>query len=416
MTEKILFIGAGASCGARPKNPPPMGGSQLTEWLKNQCQFILKQFNQEPYIYDPSRVLNIFKDAEKIFSSNLYMHIKDYEDLLKEFVKNNEYGNLYVFQMIIVLLFSAGRGKNPIQNNCFQKQKDLYDDLIEIKNINSSWVAISQNYDLLLEEAVERKGFIPQYHGFYSDIADKEDIKIFKPHGSINFSSSPDIRFSSSMLVDTPIPTRFEHITYMLSKKESSSSIEYNDYAVEYPHLNAGLSYIDFFFHADFMNAKTIMANYMEGKYSKANFNLLETIRRAAINHISSNSEILIIGVKPIFDDKDDPFAAKFMAKLEKINLLDGSITYVGFDSKYGRTDENELIRRGNLSFREKILQSKHYTDCEKMKIKFGTKVKIYSDGLEDYIKKIRSEVSKNSQVSKRTQRYCGSPAALSPM
>lgn len=101
-----------------------IGWLSIDRMVKKSMSIYSKtQFNQESYIYDPSRVLNIFKDTEKIFSSNLYIHIKDYEDLLKEFVKNNEYGNLYVFQMIIVLLFSAGRGKIQFRIIVFKNKK-----------------------------------------------------------------------------------------------------------------------------------------------------------------------------------------------------------------------------------------------------------------------------------------------------
>jgi hypothetical protein len=291
--------------------------------------------------------------------------------------------------------------------NCFQKKIDLYGKLIETLKIESIFNVISLNYDILFEEAIGTSRF--QYAEVDSEKIDNKDeqfINIFKPHGSINFHTDP-ISYGGVS----------QNIT--ASEKQKLNSPKVHDYIISLPFR----SYKD---RGDLekhilsaQNTYPVMAHYTKGKKPSWSLNKLQKIREESLNLLSKKNafnEIIIIGVKPIFDSKDDPFVASFMNQLEKMELPDGSITYVGFDKEYRETNEDELIIAGSLRIKEKILQSENFSDCRKMKIKFGTKVKIYSDGLEGYIKEIRSEFSKDLQVSNRNQQPSKSPATVSPM
>lgn len=389
--EKILFIGAGASYGARPEDPPPMG-DKLLQWLKDQCKSFKRQFFSNlvhPNDLQSSEFLKL-DEIEKLL--NEAHNEETYEKFIERVIKEKSWIDAIKIQKFMSIAFFIPR-KFEIKN-CFQKKQDLYYDLMKVLKVDHTWNIISLNYDFLLEEALQEisdiegkiSGF--QYQGFEENKINH--VNIFKPHGSINFYGTRTIigGLSQTLAVadanKSNMPECVENIYTLIPKlfkyRECMEEI-LSEFRIE-----------------------PVMAHYTEGKYPEWSLSTLEKIRETALNLIKPTSQITIIGVKPIFNEKDDPFVSKILNKMGTENLLDGSITYVGFDKRYRETNEDELITAGSLEIKEKILHSNKFSDCEKIKIKFGRKVKVYSDGLERYIEEIKSEISKDSQVHRRNQ------------
>lgn len=394
MKERILFIGAGASHAARPEDPPPMGDG-LLGWLQEQ----LKSFKRQGDIEYRSSNLNLARIEEMFEYNNKYFRQKKYEKFIEIILGNTKFndGNIQKFMSIAFLVPEVFKIKN-----CFQKKIDLYDDLIKSLKIESISNAISLNYDILFEEAVGASQF--RYAAVDNGENNKEDghvINIFKPHGSISFYTKPILFGGNSQ-------------SFAAAEEQKLNSPDfYNDIIClpfrAYKDRRELEKYV-----LETQDTYPVMAHYTEGKKSSCSYDGLQKIRELALNLLSEKnvfSEIIIIGIKPIFKESDDPFVAKFMTKLEKMEC---AITYVGFDQKYKDIDEDALIFEDTLESKERILELGDFTDCQKMKIKFGNKVKIYSDGLEDYINKIRSEFSKDSRVHTRNQSPSESSVALS--
>lgn len=307
---KVLFLGAGASLGARFDHSvgPPLG-AKLCEWLRINCN--LWKINPSLIEYHGiiSRVLTILEKHAAI----------DNFEVLLEKVSDDERLDL---QSVIVFSFIDLRYLDATLDFGFKTQYDHYDSLISKLELGKSfkdWIVVSLNYDVLFEQALERAGIPFQFFNFKTNLEYKSSLNIFKPHGSINFAVKPDVRMSYGEKTqdETPLePTThtegkngriFAQFPHKKAVKVESQSIHniVRPIATWYP----------------------MMANYIEGKEPEFNITDLECIRESIIAQLAQVEEIYVVGVKPV-PRRDDAIVDEILnAGYEKF-------TYIGKDSE----------------------------------------------------------------------------------
>jgi len=212
-----------------------------------------------------------------------------------------------------------------------------------------SWAVISLNYDLLFEQALSRKGIALQYPHFPfawgQDQSKEPGVRIYKPHGSINFFARPDIRTfhrEPKPEDDRSLPTEYDFD-------------ENKNVTPAYPIVFAGMpGAANVLTRVSSSNVIfPVMANYTSGKKSDANLRTLELVRQDALAITKSAEEIMVIGVKPIEETADDSFTHELIS----IPIL--KYTYITKDE-----------------FDAEIIRSAHRD------------VHIYQKGLDEFLKK----------------------------
>lgn len=295
MKRKILFIGAGASRGAREDcvQRPPLG-DDLLSWLRTQVSVLLSE----------------------IFLNDLHSTLREGADVLKKHLDQDNYEILVstldrndriALQRLLQVCFSDLADKKKTDTDLgFRSMADGYDALIYELDIGSgNWVIFSLNYDLLFEEALWRKNIAFQYQHFPfavgQDQSREPGVRIYKPHGSINFFAQPD---------DI-------HVSYGEEIPESDwrqplefSFDENGNPTPEYPTVFAGMKgTANVLTRANSWSLeKPVMANYMKGKRPDANLRTLELVRKDALAIAYEADEIVVIGVKPVVSFEEDHF------------------------------------------------------------------------------------------------------------
>lgn len=204
----------------------------------------------------------------------------------------------------------------------FRNQPDGYDDLIDFLSLASGeWAVVSLNYDILFEEALRRKNLAIVYPEFpfewNRDQTNDPGIRIFKPHGSINFfAHAHHIIYHREPTANDPrgLPT-----TYNFEPDGNHSPT--------YPIVFAGMTGADnVLTRADSSDVcQPVMANYTRGKHSDSNQETLKKVRTQALNLARAAEEIVIIGVKPMQAAADDLFVTELLSfKIPKMTYVSG--------------------------------------------------------------------------------------------
>lgn len=318
--KKLLVLGAGASVGARSQDincSPPLGAN-LCQWLRSNIDILLNNnFLIEYY--------QILRDAKEILHNSPE---ENYEKLIQSLGIQNRDSREVLHRLLQIMFCDLSSIKYCNIDLGFNEHVDLYDELIQRLKIDNSWNIISLNYDVLFEQALIRNN-IDFVHRFFSQsFQDKQEkldkLIIYKPHGSINYFSQPS-----------------QSIKYGLDNNYSSSAdFELNDYTFhgEDTELRVVPEYpIIYSVPEDSVNILSrttncsieapIMANYTEGKYVDTNEKTLNKVREEAIEISQNANKIFIIGVRPLFDKKDDPFVANFFKCLAEGNQIINYIT-----------------------------------------------------------------------------------------
>ncbi len=303
-SKKILFIGAGASRGAR-SNPSPPLGPELLGFCRRNTALLKSKWGAAQYV-------RIFSKAEEIFG--LFPRIEDYEELLSLLSgadKTTSLSDRSILHRSLCLLFSDLSSISPqIDVDLgFRMKRDLYVELIEKINLAADeWVVISLNYDLLFEQALEArkvKFFYPHFSTTLGAQPAQEGVAIYKPHGSVNFFSKSGARSS------------FGEVTRDFSDGVTTFRRNSNDeLCVEHPDVfSIGCSPVNVASYAVNDLCFPVMANFTYGKEADFNESNLLRVREEAISQCVRASDCLIVGVNPIFDPKHDPFCAAFFAQ-----------------------------------------------------------------------------------------------------
>lgn len=308
--SKILFIGAGATLGARAhlSTRPPLG-LELLGWLRTHSVVLQKTIQ----LID---VHGIITEASKILAQ--HSKVSSFEEFLPLLEGHKERESIHRLLQIAFSDLTDRRFKGCTLDLGFKNQNDNYDDLIKKLEINDTdWSVVSLNYDYLFEESLRRVSkefFYPKVPFQYTDDqTNAKGVAVFKPHGSINFFAQPHHVFSHGGQLSNhehAMPTKFNFI---------------NDQAIpNYPIVYAALPGADnVISRAGDAITKPIIANYTLGKAADINDSTLGGIRELVAKACLNAKEIVIIGVKPITDSNDDHVVSNILeTKFSKVTYV----------------------------------------------------------------------------------------------
>jgi len=145
MPQKILFIGAGASYGARDAMSlrPPLG-PDLCDWLRLN----IPKLRAETALVD---LWGTIEEAETILKN--HSAVSNFEDLLSK-LNASERHSLHRLLQIAFSDLTERHGRCDLDIG-FRNTNDGYDELIKKLKIEAGlWAIVSLNYDLLIEEAL----------------------------------------------------------------------------------------------------------------------------------------------------------------------------------------------------------------------------------------------------------------------
>lgn len=197
--DVVLVIGSGASYGARPRAAPhlrpPMGNAlaaYLLRWfdanaprdndplwgnsMGNPRDFGAPSkslYRSSPKFDDPDLRPILVRAVERSVTSSTA-----FEDVMNELLREETRRSLDKVNDVICYSFLCGR------ECAFPEEEDLYDQLFS--GLRASLRAvITPNYDLLVEEALERVGLTYRCRGIAE--AGDADVVIDKFHGSVDW-------------------------------------------------------------------------------------------------------------------------------------------------------------------------------------------------------------------------------------
>lgn len=193
--DEFIVLGAGASYGARDSGDAqdtdrPAQGKALAAALLSyldQGEFGISDKSQ----IDKTRefLRNAASDFEAAMDAVNHKYTANIDAASVEAVANP-----YVIQSLMDGFM--------LTHSSFDPRPDLYDDLLTVHEWPAKALAIiSLNYDILLEEAALRVSGLPfsaavEYVGLRG-VAHGGRLRVFKPHGSVNWFASPTNRGSS---------------------------------------------------------------------------------------------------------------------------------------------------------------------------------------------------------------------------
>lgn len=184
MGAKVLFIGAGASHGAREGHVvrPPLGG-QLLEHVRNAYDWFAQDVRFCELEYLLVRFQKIFENLKKEHNFEKFLaSLKQDERMLVN--------KLLVLYMHDWKPLGQDFGFNDVE-------EDLYDKIIHELNFKGeTWEVISLNYDILFEKALVRNNLGVFYDELGSACSREygKTVMFLKPHGSVNFFRSSQER------------------------------------------------------------------------------------------------------------------------------------------------------------------------------------------------------------------------------
>ncbi|MBY0369437.1 SIR2 family protein [bacterium] len=316
-TKNILFIGAGASVGARlhlPRRPPL--GNELCSWLRGIESELLR-----PGLADLRVTVEEGFGILKRWPTE-----NNFEALLSKL----EGDDVFRMQRLLMVAFSdlTDRPTNMRGSDLgFETRADLYDDLVEILGINSAdWAIVSLNYDLLFESALIRKGIPYRYPQFpdRSTCGANEPLKVYKPHGSINFFANGQYQgFHANGAAARPMPTTFSI---------SANGRVTPDFGIVFA-APPGADNVLWVANGSSISLP-VMANYRKGKDILVNFRQLNSVRAESVAEFQTATRLVVIGVRMI-DASDDQFVSDIF-----------KIRFQSMDYICGNTAEGESVRK----------------------------------------------------------------------
>lgn len=312
--KKILFIGAGASYGARKAiNIEIPLGQNLLGWLRKKCIEIQNDKFMFMYHAMTSQVREMLNESSE---ENFELFFQDLDS-----DKTDE------INKFLCLCFCEPKTKYSEFKTGFDDREDDYDKLIEKCDLDENWEVISLNYDVLLEQALKRKGINYHYDNFsfcYPP-GDEIGIKIYKPHGSINFRSKFDIHISHGQDREESLKLKPAGLSYTEDGEIVSEPPIY--YAVLPDPANIH--------HIMHSTEHLVIANYRPKKDVNISYQLLKNVRLNAIRAWHTAEEVVVIGVKPVPVDDD-----KFVNTL--LDDIKPSIVYI----TASQTDADLFIKK----------------------------------------------------------------------
>jgi hypothetical protein len=206
----------------------------------------------------------------------------------------------------------------------FHSGNDLFDDIVARLGSERHMIAITLNYDLLFEEALERatRAF------FYPRLTEKEEttavpsglgevIPVYKLHGSINWFSARS--FSGS--ADLEIARQNSHPVKLVN---AGSMIASQTYATYVPpgRLNAFYEWEN-----GVVTSGPVAAIYGTGKLLLENPEHVQAHRNDCFDRLSriDHADVIAIGMRPV-SVEDDPTTN---ALIDRLSRLDGKKTYI---------------------------------------------------------------------------------------
>jgi hypothetical protein len=320
--HKILFIGAGASRGARVDHSvqPPLG--------KELLQFLAKTIPNLKGKAGAARLSSELAEAERIISES--SQYSDFELLIASLPRDRRESLHRVIQICFSDLYDAPESIEADYG--FRSQPDGYDTLIERLKIGvDPWKIISLNYDVLFEEALSRAKINFQYVNVpvnWRGAHIPGYLEIYKPHGSINFIAHSHQNIGHGRLAEvSTLTTSFG--------RNSKGEV-----TLEEPIVFAGQPGAkNVIYEAVNSLKRPIMANFTNLKETDVNESVLRVVRSQAIEAAAKAESVLIVGVAPIVDEVHDPFCASFF----KCRFQE--VTYVTLASGEGASDV-QTIRR----------------------------------------------------------------------
>lgn len=341
--KKVLFIGAGASYGARSEHKvqPPLG-QELGSWLRNTLSELKGKIGLLQWEPEIEEALSVLEKRTH----------NDFECLMSKLTAE-ERSQINMSLLITMSNISDKRSSHDLEGADFGfcEITDGYDNLIDKLNIkNGMWSIVSLNYDILIEQALARHNISVIYPHFPSSYGQDQSVlsgvKIYKPHGSINFFVQPD-------------PGRYGY-NGSVHNNHSHMSIETHidkngKFNPTYPIVMACPNGVDNVLCTVLASSprRPVIANYTYGKISDTNQETLERVRQEALSAFREAMEIVAVGVRPIMDKKDDEFVSNVFSILGLKN-----ITYV----------------------------SKSKDDCDNVKY-LCPNAEIFAEGLLDYLR-----------------------------
>jgi len=242
---------------------------------------------------------------------NAHNTVSNYEILLSS-LRTPERISL---QRLIMISFADLTRRRDMRSSLdfgFRSREDEYDKLVTVLKIEpDSWSIISLNYDILLEEALVRANIPFFYHrfpfGFRQDQSTEVGVRIYKPHGSINFFAHGDYKIyhhEPTPEDDRGLPTKFNQANdgtlvpnYPICMASTVPDVESILHSANGGNIH-----------------QPVMASYTKGKPVHANDLALEAVRKDALDLCGRAEEILIIGVKPVLENSDDAFVASLFS------------------------------------------------------------------------------------------------------
>jgi hypothetical protein len=209
--KTVIIFGAGASHGSRVPPSPPLG-KDLLAYLDRYLQVIE---NHMPL--NPSGMP--FREDQQLdqlrgLIENAKKRRWTYEQLIEhEVAKRSPYNeNLALLNRLVVAAFIPPRTPwdppIPRLDEAFSERPDAYDDfLLKLRDKGygpSNMIFVTLNYDLLLEQAIERLG--GAYNYFLPGHVRNQGFCLLKIHGSINWWG--EMGSSGRLEAGKPIPSR----------------------------------------------------------------------------------------------------------------------------------------------------------------------------------------------------------------
>jgi hypothetical protein len=315
----LLFLGAGASRGARSRTafPPPLG-LELRDYLGN----FLHGFHECRAVSNEADPLFRFCSGE--LGSN-------YEDALRALAKHDEGDRKWLDAINQLLAFSF---THDAAQQAFRWAPDLYDKLVErlqIEQQPSAWRVISLNYDILFEDALERAKIPFIYrHVECGEHHDGEEgsataISLYKIHGSHNWFPVTEQHFRPTYgdnPLESPEPVQIRATSLRRAEMDevgethlaidTTETIAVRREGVR-DRIEREMGYI-------LMAKNPVMAHYCEGKISLWNSKTLERIRKDSLGELEQVQRALIVGVgvRPLEQEADDPVVRQIFHRLPR--------------------------------------------------------------------------------------------------
>lgn len=313
--QKLLIIGAGASFGARMSHAerPPLG-KDLLSFIKEKIFYLKSRYSSA--LFYLGHHLNVVEDLLKT----------NKEQNFEKFIATLDRTSRESLHRVLQILFSDL--SDDKFDFGFNERQDDYDTLVKMMRVESplSWSVLTLNYDILFEQALKRCGVEFHYPQFPRVLgqAEKEGVKIYKPHGSINFFCKADIRISYGKEPDHN------------GQPSSFRTAKNGDLIVENPiQFCGGIDSKDIIHKATEGTLSPVIANFTEGKEADYNLSSLEAVRSDALMIAKESSFTIVIGINPNTSRVDDELVFNVLRNLKEDLYI----------STYGKADEDAYRR-----------------------------------------------------------------------